>query len=283
MDYLKTVIENEKRRIESILARLDAGDAAADSSSGCTVIKVKRGGGTYFYSRQSENGVRKTRYLGKINSAELAEIKERELNRRLAKILKADLHVLDLLARRYKGFSIKELESILPSALRDVPACCSFDAAYARIREWAGADYKRNTTPFTGRRIYAADGTRVRSKGECIWYNLLLDAGVPFRYDPVLDWIDELDDDGYHVVVSPDFHIKCCDGREILVEHAGFLKRIKYGMDLVHKIRIYMQHGFTLGDNLIITSDDIDGGTDSVVISKYVQEIAARVFRIPAR
>ena len=48
----------------------------------------------------------------------------------------------------------------------------------------------------------------MRSKGECIWYNLMLERGILFRYDCAVEIIDQY---GNTKTLYPDFLIMCLD------------------------------------------------------------------------
>ena len=143
----------------------------------------------------------------------------------------------------------------------------SFDQRYEEIRKWAEAPYSKNTHPFPKAEIYAKDGTRVRSKGECIWYNLMLERGILFRYDCAIEIVDRY---GNTKTLYPDFLILCFDGTFILIEHLGRVGDLAYAMDFGEQSYWYFQEDFILGKNYFVTSDDPDYGTDSQMIARLV-------------
>lgn len=144
-----------------------------------------------------------------------------------------------------------------------------FDQRYEEICQWA-ADYERNSAPFPKAEIYAKDGTRMRSKGECIIYNIFDERRLPNRYDSVITIFDH---DGHSRDLSPDFLIQCLDGSLIILEHLGWSSGLKYGYDFGEKCYWYLQSGFVLGKNFFVTSDDVNGGTDSRMVLKVVEQV----------
>lgn len=120
------------------------------------------------------------------------------------------------------------------------------------------------------RATYACDGTRVRSKGEALWYNMLYYAGIPFRYDSPLTVIDEW---GNEKTVYPDFLIQCYNGSFIIIEHFGGLLKPSYSSKQITKIRDYLRSGYVLGDNFFVTSDDAEGGINTEMIARTICQI----------
>ena len=130
--------------------------------------------------------------------------------------------------------------------------------------------YSGGFYPFPDAEIYAEDGTRMRSKGECIWYNLLRKRGILFRYDCAVTFVDQY---GKRKTWYPDFMILCFDGTIILIEHLGGMGDLSYAMDFGEKSYWYFQEGFILGKNYFVTSDDLNYGTDSQMIARHVDRI----------
>lgn len=163
----------------------------------------------------------------------------------------------------------------MPKVYRMAARNSSFDQRYEEIKEWAEASYPKNTYPFPDAEIYAKDGTRLRSKGECIWYNLLLERGILFRYECAVTIADQY---GKRKTCHPDFLILCFDGTLILIEHLGGMGDLSYAMDFGEKSYWYFQKGFILGKNYFVTSDDPNHGTDSQMIARHVDRIEEMFF-----
>ena len=124
--------------------------------------------------------------------------------------------------------------------------------------------------PFPESENYAKDGTRLRSKGECIWYNLLQERGILFRLDCALELCDK---QGNQKTLYPDFLIQCLDGSFIIVEHLGYMGDLSYAIGFGEKSYWYFQDGFVLGRNYFATSDEPGFGTNSQMIALLVDRI----------
>ena len=193
------------------------------------------------------------------------------------KIVKHNIKVLQKVIRSYRSYSKPDIIAKLSPCLHDLQFKTEFDNIMKELREWAKADYERNPKPFKGGVIRAKDGTRVRSRAECIIYNLLLELGIPFRYDPNMKF-KKMNKDGEleEYYESPDFLIKCPDGTYIIIEHAGLLTLAQYADDLARKLQIYQLNGYWIGRSLFVTSENADGGIDSQQISILLEQIRMR-------
>ena len=235
----------------------------------------QRGNELYCYERVFKKGeLVKKEYLGPCDSPRVKEFcsieYRRELKRRL--IFNADL--LERTLSELKDCSPTSIVGALPRACQLAMSRyehlweSSFvNERYEELKKWASDDYEKNTMEFPDSENYAKDGTRVRSKGECVIYNILLDMGIPFRYDSIIKVSDQ---QGRIKHLSPDFMIQCFDGNFIVIEHLGQLGDMRYAMTYGDKCYWYLQGGFVLGKNYFVTSDDANHGTDSEAISKIL-------------
>ena len=146
----------------------------------------------------------------------------------------------------------------------------TFEHRYEEIRKWAQAPYPKNPYPFPDSENYAKDGTRLRSKGECIWYNLMQERGILFRYECEVKIVDR---NGKTKILYPDFMVLCYDGTMIIIEHLGGMGERSYAIDFGEKSCWYFQKGFVLGKNYFVTSDDPNHGTDSQMIARLVDRV----------
>ncbi len=245
-----------------------------------SVRQKTKNGNIYYYRVAKASGKRDDQYIGNAESDKVREIVKRSYKYELLKVLKEDRSLMEKMKALYKPYTPDSIMKKLSPCLADFKYKSTFDAKLEKMRMWAEADYKKNTTPFNNRVIVAKDGTRVRSKSECIIYNALLDAGLFFRYDPVLD-LETPDPgfDGLEMVKSPDFQIICMDGTLILIEHAGKLSQKWYSDDLARKLQIYHYNGYVPGVNLYITADDKVGGFDTTAVAQMIEDITWRVYR----
>ena len=262
MDAVKTEQERIQRFVD--LSQLDG------EERGSLYIQ-KKDNRYYGYERWQKKGEWERKvYLGPLGSEPVRElcsikIKEKRLIR-----LRYDQKLLEKLEHQYQMYDYESIVADMPKAYRMAAKDESFDKRYEEIRKWANADYPKNTYPFSEAEIYAKDGTRMRSKGECIWYNLLQERGVLFRYDCEIEFVDKL---GITKKVCPDFLIMCFDGTLIIIEHLGRMGDHSYATRFGDSSYWYFQEGFILGRNYFVTSDDQNYGTDSQMIARLVDRV----------
>jgi hypothetical protein len=181
-----------------------------------------------------------------------------------------DKSLLEKLTQDYKEYNHEAIITALPSSYRTILNEDFNNERYEELKRWANEDYTKNDAPFPDSEIYLKDGRRVRSKGECIHGNILIDMGIPFRYDSIITITDR---NGNTKRLSPDFLIQCFDRLLVIIEHLGRLFDKRYALDFGEKCYWYLQAGFIPGKNFFVTSDDIHGGTDSQAIWEVAKAI----------
>ncbi len=265
-DMFTEAIKAEQRRIQRFIDLSRPGG----KDRGSLYVQEQEGHLYAFERRQEKSGAMSKVYLGRLASEPVRELFSVRLKEQRMKRLKHDQKLLEKLERQYRPYDFESIVDGMPKAYRMAAKANSFDQRYEEIRKWAEGPYPKNTYPFPKAKIYAKDGTRMRSKGECIWYNLMLERGILFRYDSEIEIIDQY---GSIKTLYPDFLIMCLDGTLILVEHLGRMGDLAYAMDFGEKSYWYFQKGFILGKNYFVTSDDPDYGTDSQMIARLVDRI----------
>lgn len=121
----------------------------------------------------------------------------------------------------------------------------------------------RHDIPFVQNLIHRTkQGIYVRSKSEVIVANLLHDAGIDFEYERRFDT-----ETGWRL---PDFSIPTRSDELIILEHLGMLHKPSYREEWGRKTEFYKKNGYTLNDNLFVTTEDENGAIDSESISKDV-------------
>jgi hypothetical protein len=266
MNEFKEAIKREQRRIER-LVKLAAQNEVANKRG--ILLLERRGSSTYCYERKDKS----KKYIGKVDSdAAKAFVRDHFLTEKNKRLL-TDEKLLNNLAHNYQDYSYDAIMSALPASFRNIANEDFNDARYEELKRWASEDYTRNEAPFPEAEIYAVDGRRVRSKGECLHANILINKGIPFRYDSVITIADS---HGNTKRLSPDFMIQCYDSSLAIIEHLGRLFDKRYALDFGEKCYWYLQAGFILGKNFFVTSDDIHGGTDT----QAIMEVAKAVERL---
>ncbi len=201
-----------------------------------------------------ENGKRNRKVITKdtalVNGLlrrELLEIEQADLEdavavleEALAKLPEDGLeHDLLKLLSRHKELSQAQIEQLL------VPA---------ETASWEAGPYEHYTKYADKKTQVTSRGLHVRSKSEVLIAEALYDAGIPFRYEQVLN----IGPDEY----APDFTILRADGKVIFWEHCGRMFEQRYFDSHFRKLRAYYGAGVVPWKNLILTYDSLDGDID---------------------
>ena len=255
-----------KREQSRILRLIDLTENNGDGDKRGVLLLDKRGNGTYCYERIGNS----KKYLGKSDSDAVKSYVKDQFSVEKRNRLLFDEKLLDDLERSYLDYSYDAVMSALPTSYRTILNEDFNNERYEELKRWANEEYPKNEAPFPDSETYLKDGRRVRSKGECLYGNILIDMGIPFRYDTMMTITDRY---GNSKWLSPDFLIQCFDRSLIIIEHLGRLFDKGYAIDFGEKCYWYLQAGFILGKNFFVTSDDIHGGTDSQAIWEVAKAI----------
>lgn len=266
-DSFMEAIKNEQERIQRFI-QLSPSDGLQGRGN---LHLQRRGTRAYAYERWQQKGKREQNlYLGSPDSERTQELFAAHFQAQRLVRLQHNQKLLENLWDQYQPYDFDSVVSDMSKDYRKVARNNSFNKRYEELKKWANAPYEKNPFPFPEAENYAKDGTRLRSKGECTWYNLLQERGILFRNDCKMVFIDR---DGNERVFYPDFLIQCFDGTFIIIEHLGKLNSIRYAMEFGEKCHYYLQDGFILGKNFFATSDEKNYGTDGEMIARLVDHI----------
>lgn len=263
-------IDNVENELDNVRYMITVAKAGIDKKLRGSISMKRCKSNIYYLNKVKVGDKYRCRYLGTPTSLAVIKFKANRFNKERLKILEYDRNLLEALITDYRDYSPDAIHSKLPESYKDLPSLCYEDDRMEKMKAWAKEKYEKNQHPMKKSATTACDGTQVRSKGECIWYDSLKGADIPFRYDSMISLRDA---NGYVKKKSPDFEIICRTGRLLYVEHAGMLLKPDYLEDFKEKVRLYMLNGIVIGDNLIITSDNADGGTNSQMINEIINKI----------
>ena len=115
------------------------------------------------------------------------------------------------------------------------------------LEQWQKRPYETKGFLQGDPEYYAKNGLRVRSKSEAIIVDLLIEYGIPFRYECGL-YLKSIGE------IHPDFIVlNKRTGEEFVWEHFGKVDDWKYANDMVKRIEAYHYNGYYEGKNLIYT------------------------------
>ena len=264
MNEFKEAMKREQKRI----LRLTDLTASAEKCDGSGVLILnRRGNKTYCYKRDDHTA---KKYIGTTDSEAAKQfLRNRYLQEKRNRLI-TDQKLVEKMMREYQDYSYEAVMAALPASYKAIANEDFNNQRYEEIKAWANEDYPVNPAPFPKGEIYARDGRRVRSKGEGLHLNTLLDLGIPYRYDSLMKFKDQ---NGRIRELSPDVLIQRFNHDFVIIEHAGMLSDPGYAIRFGEKCHIYLENGFVLGKNFFVTSDDKYGGTDSQAIYRVALEV----------
>lgn len=129
---------------------------------------------------------------------------------------------------------------------------------------WMNEDFPTNPKYPEQLKHDTVNNLKVRSKAESFIAVCLNQAGIPFRYE----WLLELEGIDFY----PDFTIiKPSTGRIYRWEHFGRMDDPKYLSEFKSKIPIYIRNGLVPGDNLIMSFESLDQPLTYTTINKLIE------------
>lgn len=263
----------ELKQVDMLIKQIDRLPLMEKNSNGYLELCFRNNKIDYYWTEYKEidGGRKRVRTnLGGPCSQELNAVKEYGYLREMRKRLVSNRRTLRRLVREYRGYMPEEIKASLPDAYQLFPPIALNDPRYAKALEWSREEYRKNSREFRDLGNIACDGTYLRSKNEVIIYNLLKFYGIPFRYEERLVMHRA---DGSRKVYYPDFTIMLADGSKLYWEHMGRLDLDDYREYAADKILAYQENGITLGYNLIITADSMDGGINSMMIERLISQV----------
>lgn len=176
----------------------------------------------------------------------MAELMERRYISKALPILTANLKSCEKLLRRFQLYDPVQIIQNLPAHYSGLDLSALMLSGDIDPIQWASAPYTHNTI-FPEHLKYKSEGGLVtRSKAEADIATKLEQNHLSFRYEPVLKL-------GGHTL-SPDFCVlHPVLRRQIYWEHFGKMDDPMYASNTMGKLQAYSEHGYRLGDNLIMT------------------------------
>lgn len=188
------------------------------------------------------------------NTPLIKQLLKKAENKAIQKTCKNNIKVLK---RALKGYTPFIPQRMLPEKHRDI---------LLHLNSTMQEPYKQAPFDPLSHKHETVCGYMVRSKSEVIIANALWHFGIPFNYEELFPYPDE---EGR--LIFPDFTIHCPDGTTIIWEHWGMLDKHTYCLRNAGKLYNYNYHNYTIGKNLIITQDDINGNCSTELIYHIIK------------
>ena len=294
--FLIDLMKRQKLVLDDLITDTSCELEEYNDLSGKTLVARRRGDGNSDYYEQDWNhGDKNLTPLGKASSKKVKAYKKRRFLQKKLQILEKNKNATERFLALYHDFSTEAIYELLPKSYQGIPVnayeqvdsnivlkvhghlpvSIIKDDRFQKLVNWASKDYKRNPMSLPDDPNIARDGTPMRSKGECLWYDDILYEGIPTRVEPEL--VMQGQSKQWHKLY-PDFQFLCFDGSMILVEHFGRWDDEDYAERNKRKIQEYLDCGFVLGDNLIVTSDNANHHTNELSILDAIDLIKKRMF-----
>ncbi len=127
------------------------------------------------------------------------------------------------------------------------------------VKEWCEVTYAPGKFSPRDQVFMTERGERVRSKSEILCADRYLHRSVPYRFEYPI----ELTDGGEIVIYRPDFTLlNRRTLKEYRHEHLGKMDDIAYVRRNLHRLDVYHENGFILGEDLLITYETGDAPLD---------------------
>ena len=140
----------------------------------------------------------------------------------------------------------------------------SFESQSQDLIDWANSPYEKNTKYPEGLKFETSFGLHVRSKSESMIAMMLQTYHIPFRYECALELGG--------ITIYPDFTIRHpITGKFYYWEHLGMMDTRDYARRTSSKLMLYIENGFVISNNLILTSETKEEPLTPMNIEKTVQ------------
>ncbi len=221
--------------------------------------------GTNYY-QVPEKGKTAGRYISRADSALITGLAQKKYNQKFLKVAQAEQERLkktvSWLARNnadnvYATLTPQRRELVSPYIMSNQEIAQKWQS-----EPFEASEYKPEKKIYETRR-----GEMVRSKGEAILADMLLDLGIPYRYEQLVYLKGG-------IVKAPDFTMLDVPRRGIIyMEHFGMLEDKKYLLRNLNKLDLYRRNGIYTGKNLIVTHEAEAAPMDIQGIRRMLEEV----------
>ena len=237
-------------------------------------LKVrKHPNGTAYYS-VLEPGSKKYKYLGKECDEEVSRIKEAHLLQLSVKELEREIQLVEKTLKLSRNIGYEQINKRLSPVYRN--SMLSEPSGFSDVaRKWKKKmeEYKSTFPPYKPEDLIhrTRDGTYVRSKGEALIYNYLLDIGITFVYElPLKIKVGNRDS-----LILPDFTILSeIDYKSVIfIEHQGMMDSSVYRDKFNNSVYKYWINGYLPERDVFFTFDLPNGGFDDTAVRNIIHSV----------
>ena len=240
--------------------------------AGVLNVSPHRGGFQYF--RVTAKTGRKGEYIPERKMSLASAIAQRDYDAKMLAEIQRQRGVLEKCVAKYDVSVAENLYAQLHPARRSLVAPLVYpdDDFVAR---WSAVNYSGRGFDADGPMLMTAHGERVRSKSEIIIADALFRRGIPYRYEYPHELLLAGARNRKRIVVYPDFTcLNMRTHREIVWEHFGMIDVPEYCQNMASKMEMYLQNGFCMGKNFVMTTETHDRPLNSMMVEAMLERLA---------
>lgn len=240
--------------------------------AGVLNVSPHRGGFQYF--RVTAKTGRKGEYIPERKMSLASAIAQRDYDAKMLAEIQRQRGVLEKCVAKYDVSVAENLYAQLHPARRSLVAPLVYpdDDFVAR---WSAVNYSGRGFDADGPMLMTARGERVRSKSEIIIADALFRRGIPYRYEYPHELLLAGARNRKRIVVYPDFTcLNMRTHREIVWEHFGMIDVPEYCQNMASKMEMYLQNGFCMGKNFVMTTETHDRPLNSMMVEAMLERLA---------
>ena len=265
--YTSLYFEAKKRYIELLQIKSMKEKELEKAPPGKIHISKTKKGVQFYLRTHTEETTGK--YISKADKSTIGRYLQKAYDEKITKLVNIEINSL-------KKFLVKSENSI--SKIQNAYSNNPIEVKnYIKAIDMSDEDFANKwlSIPYKGKAISdyvpyfeTRRKERVRSKSELNIANALLDFGVPYKYECPLHLKNGM-------TIYPDFTILDVKKRRVIYwEHRGMMDDKEYAKHAVNRLKLMLQEGLFIGENVIITeetgSTPLASNEIKAVISKYL-------------
>jgi len=239
-------------------------------ASGHVPILSASKSGFYYYVKDESGKPGKRMYIRKNDHSLLRLITGHRYLQIKAKLISHNISVIKDAIHKIVDYDDPAIMEVLPKSYASAIRLLRDSTITGEVYQ---SENPKNRQMLT---ITTSTGVKVRSKGELVLYETLVDYGLTVIYEKKLSLKHhELKSDGTVIMttidVFPDFTIVLPDTSEIYWELSGMFDNSGYRQDQYKKFCDYYDNGIYMPKNLIVTMEGPDKPLDIMAIRRIIE------------
>ena len=211
---------------------------------------------------QSLSKTRSQKILGEENRSIAEGIQRRHLLESQIPVLQKNIDLFSSCIERYQPCSDDDIQKSLPEI-------------YTAPLQYHGFYDMTDSVSSSSESLYPKGlihtnsvGERFRSKSEVQISELLRSMNITYVYEPCISLGTK--------TVHPDFMLRHTRSQKsILIEYFGMVDDDDYGLHMLEKIRLYLNHGYIPGRNILFLFETQSSGIDLMAIHSSIKQLVS--------